>query len=155
MIIDCPNCSKKFNVEENLIPANGRNIVCGSCNHKWFYNKKEISISTHPIKNESFLQQSKFSNDENKKKYDFEINKENITVKKIKEGNNKIEINKPSIFSKFFSYLIVFIITLIALIILLDTLKTPLVTIFPSLELQILNLYELMKDIKLFISDLI
>ena len=40
MIIECINCSKVFEVNSELIPKNGRNIQCGSCNHVWFYNPK-------------------------------------------------------------------------------------------------------------------
>ena len=39
MIIECTNCNKKFEVDPELIPEKGRSIQCGSCNHKWFYNK--------------------------------------------------------------------------------------------------------------------
>ena len=57
--------------------------------------------------------------------------------------------------NKFFSYLIVFIISFVALIILLDTLKTPLINVFPGLEIILFNLFETLQDIKLFIIDLI
>ena len=69
----------------------------------------------------------------------------------INETEKKSELIKKTKSSKFFSYLIVFIISLGALIILLDTLKTPLVNIFPGLEVLLFNLYETLKDIKLFI----
>ena len=61
----------------------------------------------------------------------------------------------PNKGSKFFSYLIVFIISSIALVILLDTLKTPLINVFPGLEIVLFNLFETLQDIKLFIIDLI
>ena len=57
--------------------------------------------------------------------------------------------------SKFFSYLIVFIISIIALTVLLDTLKTPIINVFPELEMLLFNLFETLQDIKLFIIDLI
>ena len=72
----------------------------------------------------------------------------------IKKIESKPELVKKTQSSKFFSYLIVFIISLGALIILLDTLKTPLINIFPGLEVLLFNLYETLKDIKLFIIDL-
>ena len=72
----------------------------------------------------------------------------------IKETESKSEENKNTQSSKFFSYLIVFIISIVALIILLDTLKTPLINVFPGLEVLLFNLYETLKDIKLFIIDL-
>ena len=37
MIIECINCHKKFVVNSDLIPTEGRNIQCGSCNHLWFF----------------------------------------------------------------------------------------------------------------------
>ena len=73
---------------------------------------------------------------------------------KIKKTNSKSEVIKKNQSSKFLSYLVVFIISLGALIILLDTLKTPLINIFPGLEVLLFNLYETLKDIKLFIIDL-
>ena len=48
MIIECINCNKKFDVNSELIPASGRTIQCGSCNHIWFFNPsaQETSIKT-------------------------------------------------------------------------------------------------------------
>ena len=37
MIIECPNCNKKFNVDKKLIPENGRTLKCSSCDHIWHY----------------------------------------------------------------------------------------------------------------------
>ena len=62
--------------------------------------------------------------------------------------------SKKNTNSKFFSYLIVSIISFIALIILIDTLKVPLINVFPGLEILLFNLFEILKDIKLFIIDL-
>ena len=41
MIITCPSCKKKFNLDINLIPSDGRDLQCGSCEHIWFYKKQE------------------------------------------------------------------------------------------------------------------
>ena len=41
MIITCPSCKKKFNIDINLIPTDGRNLQCGSCDHVWFYKKED------------------------------------------------------------------------------------------------------------------
>ena len=56
--------------------------------------------------------------------------------------------------SKFFSYLVVSVISFVALIILVDTLKMPLMRVFPGLEIILFSLFEILKDIKLFIIDL-
>ena len=42
MIIECPCKKKKFNIDINLIPAEGRNLQCGSCDRIWFYKKEEL-----------------------------------------------------------------------------------------------------------------
>ena len=41
MIITCPSCQKKFELDDNLLPENGRTLQCGSCNYKWFFKKKD------------------------------------------------------------------------------------------------------------------
>ena len=45
MIITCENCSKSFNIQESLIPNEGRELQCGSCGHKWFFKKSENKIT--------------------------------------------------------------------------------------------------------------
>ena len=40
MIITCDNCQKKFEIDQDLIPENGRLLQCSACNHKWFFKKK-------------------------------------------------------------------------------------------------------------------
>ena len=162
MIIICPSCKKKFNLNINLIPSEGRDLQCGSCEHIWFYKKQE-PIS-EPLKiNEDIAIKEKEDSD----KLNGDISKDQLIKKTVeenkkakselstfKETESKTEIIKKTQSSKFFSYLIVFIISLGALIVLLDTLKTPLINIFPGLEVLLFNLYETLKDIKLFIIDL-
>ena len=162
MIIECPCKKKKFNIDINLIPAEGRNLQCGSCDRVWFY-KKEDSIPETSLINEDIAIRENEENDNSNdyKSNDQEIKqpvKENKKSKSelsaIEEIESKPELVKKTQSSKFFSYLIVFIISLGALIILLDTLKTPLINIFPGLEVLLFNLYETLKDVKLFIIDL-
>ena len=61
MIIECINCPKKFEVNSDLIPDDGRTIQCSSCNHIWFYKKtsQETSIrqQNEIIGKSSFLNQ--------------------------------------------------------------------------------------------------
>ena len=45
MIIECPSCKKKFDVNANLIPKEGRLLECSSCNHQWFYKDIDKNIS--------------------------------------------------------------------------------------------------------------
>ena len=39
MIITCEKCNKTFNIQDNLIPNEGRLLQCGSCSYKWFFKK--------------------------------------------------------------------------------------------------------------------
>ena len=162
MIITCPSCKKKFNIDINLIPSEGRHLQCGSCDHMWFYNKQDPISETLQINEDIPIKENE---DSDKLKDDKTINQEKKNeVEESKKKKSKLsaikktevapEVIEKTQSSKFFSYLIVLIISLGALIILLDTLKTPLINIFPGLELLLFNLYETLKDIKLFIIDL-
>jgi predicted Zn finger-like uncharacterized protein len=162
MIIECINCNKKFNVDADLIPKQGRQIQCGSCEHIWHF-KIESSLKETLILNDENKQKNisiakdtkeitESINVENPKKLlkDNEIYKDNKIQENITIENN-IKISK---ISNFFSYLLVILISFVALIILLDTLKSPLINVFPGLEIVLFNLFETLKDIKLFIIDL-
>ena len=164
MIITCPNCNRKFKIDNSLIPKEGRDLQCGTCNHIWFYeikqeNDKVLKLNDQ-IKSIDFegKVEKKEEKIENKKQEFEKINtklnneKENILEK---QKNNTLSKNTANNGIKFFSYLIVFIISFVALIILLDTLKTPLINVFPGLEVILFNLFETLQDIKLFIIDLI
>ena len=165
MIITCPNCNKQFKIDNSLIPDEGRDLQCGSCNHIWFYNIQEKNNEVLELKQEIISEdiRTKAENKEDKieeKQQQEEIIKTEINNKK-KEKNSEKQKNTTTLKktenkgSKFFSYLIVFIISFVALIILLDTLKTPLINVFPGLEIILFNLFETLQDIKLFIIDLI
>ena len=160
MIITCPNCEKKFQIDPALVPEKGRDLQCGSCNNAWFYKPENESESSLILNENTFT---------NKEKTQIETEIENIGISKKtkKEKKNKSGIKKeiskeiPKIVenptnkgSKLFSYLIVFIISFVALVILLDTLKTPLINVFPGLEIILFNLFETLQDLKLFIIDL-
>ena len=159
MIITCPNCNKQFKIDNSLIPDEGRDLQCGSCNHIWFYNVQEKNNEVLELKQEIVSKdiETKAENKEDKieeKQQPEEIIKTEINNKK--KQNNTTSLKKTeNTGSKFFSYLIVFIISFAALIILLDTLKTPLINVFPGLEIILFNLFETLQDIKLFIIDLI
>ena len=162
MIIICPSCKKKFNLDINLIPSEGRDLQCGSCEHIWFYKKQEPISKSLQINEDIAIKEKedsdKLNGDRSKdqliKRPVEENKKAKSELSTFKETESKTEVIKKTQSSKFFSYLIVFIISLGALIVLLDTLKTPLINIFPGLEMLLFNLYETLKDIKLFIIDL-
>ena len=48
MIIQCENCSKKFQVKDDDIPKEGRMVQCSNCSQEWFQNPVKIQSSTTP-----------------------------------------------------------------------------------------------------------
>ena len=165
MIISCSNCNKQFKINPSLIPDNGRDVKCGSCDHIWFYKIEDDKTDPLPL-SDNFTDKkiedvidNKIVDDINKpndvsleKEIDDRIDKiEDKFPEKQKPVKNKIKKNTSG---KFFSYLVVSIISFVALIILIDTLKVPLINVFPGLEILLFNLFEILKDIKLFIIDL-
>jgi len=162
MIIKCTNCNKKFRVDDDLIPEDGREIICGSCNYAWHFKPEKTSEKSLVLDNEMIdLQKKTAKNDinfhENFSNFKSEKNPKNNQIEISKETNVDFKIDKKNKYSKtsnFFSYLIVIIISFFALIILVDTIKSPLINIFPGLEIILFNLFETLKDLRLFIIDL-
>ena len=165
MIITCPNCNKKFKIDNSLIPDEGRDLQCGSCNHIWLYKIDEENSKILKLKEEIDINDIKTKVDKNNEeivenknpltKIETELNNQKKEKNIEKQKETKISKNTKNTGNKFFSYLIVFIISFVALIILLDTLKNPLINVFPGLEIILFNLFETLQDIKLFIIDLI
>ena len=155
MIITCPCEKKQFKIDSLLIPQEGRELQCGSCERVWFYkpeNESEVPLTLNENASVDKVEPDIQIKDQNEE-FSEKLNQEKIIKTEIKETDKTVKksVNKGP---KFFRYLIVFIISFVALVILLDTLKTPLINIFPGLELVLFNLFETLKDIKLFIIDL-
>ena len=147
MIIVCPCGEKKFEVDENLIPDKGRLLKCGSCDQTWFFNKN-ANEQTEPLIDKPTKEKKILYTDEN--------NDKSVPNTPIKPGSELVKY-KPKYnftFGKFLSYIIVSIITFVAIIVVLDTFKNPLSNIFPNLELVLYNLFETLRDLILFVKDL-
>ena len=147
MIIDCPVCNKKFDIDQDLIPTDGRLLQCGSCNHKWFFKlninekKSQEAIKIKPKKDFNINVETTGKN----LKKEINVETEEIIPKKKKE---KKSIN-------YLNIILVIIISTIAFIIVLDTFKNQLTSVFPNIKFLLNNLYQSIEDIKLFILDLI
>tara|TARA_B100000401_G_C52483612_1_gene566959 strand:- start:176 stop:685 length:510 start_codon:yes stop_codon:yes gene_type:complete len=167
MIIECPNCNKKFNLDEKLIPENGRTLKCGSCDHVWHYKitlfknsnqqkifedkKTELDINT-PKKDNEIIEQinDEDTSDINKKV----LSKIKADVSKNKKNVEKVDYEKGIKFKMIFIYFVIVIITLLSLILFLDTLKYNLSNVFPGIIPLFDSLYETLLDLKLFFKDL-
>ena len=153
MIITCPRCHKSFDIDEKLIPIEGRLVKCGACDHTWFFKL------TENIENkQDAATRDKTINEKRKREFIRDKqNKETIKQKTDKTKGNKkylpaIKKEKSKNFSKLF---LVFLISLIAILILIDTFKVPLSYIIPNINFYLDNLYQSLIDIKLFTINLI
>ena len=141
MIIECPACTKKFNINEKLIPDEGRLLKCGNCEHTWFFKKEEnLKLESEKIKINEIQ--------ENKTEINIEPVEEPIKqTKKIrkkiskkflkKESTSKelVSIDKNSVSKEnnIIKKIFLTIISTIAFILLIDTFKNQISVIFPGI----------------------
>ena len=163
MIIECPACSKKFNINEKLIPDEGRLLKCGNCEHTWFFKKEEnikLEADTKKI-NEIEENKSEINTEpiDEPIKQTKKTRKKNLKKSSTSESTSKelISIDKSSasrennIIKKIF----LIIISIIAFILFIDTFKNQISLIFPGILKMSDSLYLVINDLKLFIKDLV
>ena len=164
MIISCPECSKRFNIDQNLIPEDGRLLQCSNCMHKWhFVIKKNEEIIEEPIKSEEVIIENKNQEkkinpsqefisieDENVKK---NLKKEQKVINKVKKKEQKQKKEDKPI--NLLNMIIVIIISVAALIIIIDTFRIELSKYMPFLNPMLDNFYAIIADINSFIKDLL
>jgi predicted Zn finger-like uncharacterized protein len=177
MIINCNYCNKSFKIDSILIPEKGRLLQCSACDHKWFFKKEIIERSVPidkiididdepgPLKDEvarvdtetqetidlldsvtddvPAIERISIQNNNETEKISREDKTSNIKKSKNKKNYNILSLT------------IVFIISFIAIIIVLDTFQKPISMFVPNIEFILYNLYEIINDIVLFFSDLI
>ena len=163
MIIECPACSKKFNIDEKLIPDEGRLLKCGNCEHTWFYKKEENIKVESEIPKKGEIEENK--SEINIEPVDEPIKKTKKIGKKIsnksstKESTSKelVSIDKSSVSreNKIIKKIFVIIISVIAFILITDTFKNQISVIFPGILKMSDSLYLVINDLKLFIKDLV
>ena len=140
MIIECRNCNKKFDLEDKLIPSKGRLVQCGFCNSQWH---QLPNIKTNLLK---------------KKPIDkVDISKDKVKVqsinKKIKsKARDKQEFKNKNI--GFFSYIFIFLITIISFFLIAETFEYQINNIFPNFGNYIIHVYETLNNILILIKDL-
>ena len=157
MIISCENCNKRFEVSDNLIPEEGRLLQCSSCDHKWFFKKTEKLIEKKEPKKIIKEDDNKILNEKFVEKT---IEEEEITSTSVNEKNlYEIDEEEPQIKkdkkTNYLKIFIIIIITFVAIIIIADTFKHQIIFIYPDIEILLSNLYESLRDINLFLRDLI
>ena len=153
MIIICPSCSKNFNVRDDQIPDKGRLLQCSSCNHEWFYNRNENldNEDLNELSNDELTQESFGVLDDEDGRQD-EVIVEDKTVELKKSKNLK---NQKTSQINFFKLLLVFIISFVAFVLIVDTFILQISEYVPFAEKYLDNLYQSIIDISLFFQNLI
>ena len=153
MIVSCEKCNKKFELADNLVPSTGRLLQCGSCSYQWHY----IPVSKIELVNE--VKDNVKTTDQVKKTLQKPIKKRIEKRRTIANQNIHQSYSEESETKEgkigFFSFLLVTIISLISLVILLDTFKHQLSSIIPNIDFYLVSLYDTLKDIFLFFTDLL
>ena len=153
MIIVCPSCGKNFNVRDDQIPDKGRLLQCSNCKHEWFYTKNTILVEDNldEQSNDELTQESFGILDEEENKTD-----------EVIVGDKTIELEKPKTSKKqegkqinFFKLLLVFVISFVAFILVVDTFIVQISEYVPFAEKYLDNLYQSVIDISLFFQNLI
>ncbi len=141
MIIACPKCKKKFDIEDSLIPEKGRLLQCSSCDNKWFF-KKTIEVKKKIERISTKTKTNKIPKET-----------EDIIIE-AEENNTKVENLKKNNLP-ILNLLLITLISFAALIIFLDTFKIQINNLIPGFEFLLENFYETLRDFYLFIIDLI
>ena len=149
MIITCPCGDKKFNVDASLIPNEGRTLQCGFCDEKWHFKPSDKKLENDYIKKDI-----KIKKIDPQEKVPSEVDKIISEAEKIK-STDTISVSKNSENFKFINFLFLSIITFTALILILDTFKLQINDALPGFNLLLSNFYESLKDIYLFLKDLV
>ena len=159
MIIQCENCNKKFEIQDNLIPDDGRLLECGSCAHQWHYTPitkleltDEVQIKTDKVQIKDEPAEQLIVKKTKKKSKIIEKIDESDTDNEIDQTNENITTKEKNI--SFINFLLVGIISFVAIVILVDTFKNQIAYVIPNISLYINELHEILRDIFLFIADL-
>ena len=163
MIISCPECNKRFNIDQNLIPQDGRLLQCSNCMHKWhFIIEKNEKIIEQPIKSEEIITESKNQEKKINPLQEFIPTEDETVEKKLKKEQKEQKIKKKEQKRKkkdkpikLLNMIIVIIISLAALIIIIDTFRIELSKFMPFLNPMLDSFYAIIADINSFIKDLI
>ena len=184
MIIECKNCLKKFTVRDSDIPIKGRTVQCGNCSTQWLQMPITALVTTEDLDVENVdqdLSKNEFVASDSKN-YKFLGNQWAVVLpsgktgrlakKKISKELNKLagitQVKKSKTIDKsnqyqeteargmgIFSFLIVLVIFVAAIILVLDTFKNQLIPFFPDLDNYLVYIFETLNNIYIIIKDLI
>ena len=161
MIISCPNCNKKFKIDQNIIPIGGRLLQCSNCKHKWYFKiekKEEIdngSLDQEKVILENKSEDIRINSTENDSLIEKNSKKQPKKKEKVVKKTKKINQNTNDRPIGLLNMIIVLIISFVAIVIVLDTFRIELSKYIPFLNLMLNSIYAVIADINLFIKDLL
>ena len=161
MIISCPNCNKKFKIDQNIIPIGGRLLQCSNCKHKWYFKiekKEEIdngSLDPEKVILENKSEDIKINSTENDSLIEKNSKKQPKKKEKVVKKTKKINQNTNDRPIGLLNMIIVLIISFVAIVIVLDTFRIEISKYIPFLNPILISFFEIIDDINSFIKDLI
>ena len=162
MLINCNSCQKKFIVPDNAITVSGRLVQCGSCGKKWtqfptkITKSKETKISQDIQLNKLQVIKKKTTpkkTGSKKNLYTAEYlkKKHGLTIQEPNDTLNSLRKNEKNSFG-FYSYVLFLFIFLITMFGILDLSKEIIILKYPTSEMYINYLYEVIEIIKVSIT---
>ena len=161
MIIQCTSCEKKFTVPDSAITIKGRLVQCSACGNKWtqYPIKKNLEKTTKLTKNLKTVKQKKkkqkianvYTEEYLQKKHGIKIIDPSSLSLKANKGKKSKNVVKTSF--GFYSYLVTFVVIILALFGALNLTKDIIIYNYPFLEIYINHLYETLNNLNLIISD--
>jgi predicted Zn finger-like uncharacterized protein len=167
MIIQCKSCNKKFTVPDSAITSKGRLVQCSSCGNQWtqypIAQKKKItppivkkSTKSSPSKRKKTKDIDVYSDEYLQKKHGIKIIDPSSINKKTIQNKTKSKLTKKASSGLgFYSYLVLFSVSIIFLFGTLNLTRDILIYNYPFLESYITYFYETLNNISLIISDMI
>ena len=159
MIISCPNCNKNFNIDQSLIPDQGRLLQCSNCMHKWNYIiKKTEDIVEKKLKFDGTsldgkIKKTKINSPIQVKKSEKNLSKQQEFInksKKVKQRQKKKD--KPI---SLLNMIVILVISMAAIITILETFRIEFSKYLPFLYIMLNSFYVVIADINSFIKDLV
>ena len=92
MIIVCPCDQKSFNIDDKLIPKEGRLVKCGVCSHTWFFKPSE----NIEIKQDTATPDTTINEEENKEFIRVKRNNETCLLYTSPSPRDKRQSRMPS-----------------------------------------------------------
>ena len=145
MIVNCQNCNKKFEIEDQLIPKKGRLVQCGFCSSKWHQLPQIETTGVEPIDKKKELDKPEKLI---KKRIDIQKEEKNLT----KSRSAKIKIKTKKI--GFLSLILIILISTVATFLVIETFKIQIISFWPQADVYINHVYETLENIFILIKDL-